>query len=71
MTSTITADHRRLRAAVRGAVLAPGDPGYAAAAQGWNLAVRQRPAIVVRAARTRRMCRQPWATHVRAGWASP
>jgi FAD/FMN-containing dehydrogenase len=50
MTSTITADQRRLRAAVRGAVLAPGDPGYAAAAQGWNLAVRQRPAIVVRAA---------------------
>jgi FAD/FMN-containing dehydrogenase len=39
-----------LRAAVRGAVLSPEDDGFQSASSPWNRAVRQRPALVVRAA---------------------
>ena len=39
-----------LRAAVRGAVLSPEDDGFKSACSPWNRAVRQRPAVVVRAA---------------------
>src|SRR6185436_8525433 len=38
-----------LRAAVRGAVLSPEDDGFKSACSPWNRAVRQRPAVVVRA----------------------
>ncbi|WP_067198765.1 FAD-binding oxidoreductase [Microbacterium sp. XT11] len=40
-------DLSALRAAVRGAVVLPGDPGYDAARRPWNLAVEQHPAAVV------------------------
>ena len=39
-----------LRAAVRGAVLSPEDDGFKSACSPWNRAVRQVPAVVVRAA---------------------
>ena len=38
------------RTAVRGAVLSPDDDGFKSACSPWNRAVRQRPAVVVRAA---------------------
>lgn len=38
-----------LRTRVRGTVTAPGDPGWDVARQAWNLAVDQRPALVVEA----------------------
>ena len=47
-----TAAGRRLealRAAIGGHVFVPGDAGYDQARQGWNLAVDQRPAVVVEA----------------------
>jgi FAD/FMN-containing dehydrogenase len=40
-----------LRAAVHGAVLLPEDDGFQSACSPWNRAVRQRPAVVVRAVR--------------------
>ena len=39
-----------LRTALRGAVLSPQDDGFQSACSPWNRAVRQRPAVVVRAA---------------------
>jgi FAD/FMN-containing dehydrogenase len=39
-----------LRAAVRGRVLAPGDPDFEQSAHAWNVAVPQRPAAVVHVA---------------------
>ncbi|MBJ7332545.1 MAG: FAD-binding oxidoreductase [Solirubrobacteraceae bacterium] len=39
-----------LRARVRGTVTTPNDPGWDTARQAWNLAVDQRPAVVVEAA---------------------
>lgn len=39
-----------LERSVRGTVLTPTHPAYLAAAQGWNLAVTQRPALIVRVA---------------------
>ncbi|WP_174187500.1 FAD-binding oxidoreductase [Nocardia barduliensis] len=52
MTTTRPADHLAdLRAACRGPVLLPGDPGYDRARRRWNTAVDQRPAAVVRCAR--------------------
>ena len=38
-----------LRAALAGEVFVPGDPGYDQARQAWNLAVDERPAVVVTA----------------------
>lgn len=38
---------RSALARIRGEVLFPGDDGFAAASQGWNLAVTQAPAAVV------------------------
>src|SRR5215470_14556347 len=38
-----------LRAAIAGEVFVPGDPGYDLARQAWNLAIDERPAIVVMA----------------------
>src|SRR5262249_25807393 len=38
-----------LRAAIAGEVSVPGDPGYDRARQAWNLAVDERPAVVVMA----------------------
>src|SRR5215469_15784049 len=38
-----------LRAALAGEVFVPGDPGYDRARQAWNLAVDERPAVVVMA----------------------
>jgi FAD/FMN-containing dehydrogenase len=38
-----------LRAAIAGEVFLPGDPGYDQARQAWNLAVDERPAVVVEA----------------------
>ncbi|MDE1673456.1 FAD-binding oxidoreductase [Nocardia gipuzkoensis] len=40
-----------LRTACRGAVLAPGDPGYDRARRRWNTAIDQRPVAVVQCAR--------------------
>ena len=40
---------RTLRAAITGEVFVPGDPGYDQARRAWNLAVDQRPAVVVQA----------------------
>ena len=42
-------DLKTLRAAITGAVFAPGDAGYDQARQAWNLAVDERPAVVVEA----------------------
>src|SRR5687768_15424278 len=39
-----------LRAALRGAVLAPGEPGYDAARQIFNAMIDSRPALIVRCA---------------------
>lgn len=50
MTSLSHDPRTILERAVRGTVLTPEHPGYLAAVQGWNLTVRQRPALVVRAA---------------------
>ena len=44
--TTTTADARSLRGLCGGAVHLPGDPGYDAARQPWNVAVDQRPAAV-------------------------
>jgi hypothetical protein len=49
MSATGTRDASDLRAAVRGAVHVPGDAGYDAARAVFNLAVDQRPAVVVEA----------------------
>jgi FAD/FMN-containing dehydrogenase len=38
-----------LRAAIAGEVFLPGDPGYDQARRAWNLAVDERPAVVVEA----------------------
>ena len=38
-----------LRAAITGQVFAPGEAGYDQARQAWNLAVDERPAVVVEA----------------------
>lgn len=43
-------DFETLRRRVKGAVLRPGDPGYAEAVAGFNLAVRREPVVVVEAA---------------------
>jgi len=45
MSTPSTAE--RLRAAISGEVLVPGQAGYDQARQAWNLAVDQRPAVVV------------------------
>src|SRR6516164_7069981 len=42
-------DREALRAAVTGEVFAPGDAGYDQARQAWNLAIDERPAVVVMA----------------------
>ena len=42
-------DLEMLREAVTGAVFAPGDAGYDQARQAWNLAIDERPAVVVMA----------------------
>jgi len=42
-----TTDLGVLRSALHGEVHGPDDPGYAGAARAWNLAVEQRPALVV------------------------
>ena len=42
-------DLEALRAAVTGEVFAPGDAGYDQARQAWNLAIDERPAVVVMA----------------------
>ena len=42
-------DLQALRAAVAGRVFVPGQAGYDQARQAWNLAVDQRPAVVVEA----------------------
>lgn len=47
---TTTTAVRELRQRVRGTVRAPGDDGFDAARQAWNLAVDQRPTAVVHAA---------------------
>jgi hypothetical protein len=49
LTTTGTKPNRlsRLRAAVRGHVLTPTDPGYADAVRGWNLNATHTPAVVV------------------------
>ena len=46
-TITLTTDPRELRRTCKGAVFLPGDEGWDAARQAWNLAVDQRPAAVV------------------------
>lgn len=46
----LTGQRQALTAAVRGAVVFPGDAGYDQARASWNLATDQRPAAVVRAA---------------------
>ena len=38
-----------LRAAITGEAFPPGDPGYGQARRAWNLAVDERPAVVVEA----------------------
>src|SRR5262245_60430463 len=38
---------RTLQSRITGRVLVPGDPGYDQARGGWNLAVDQRPSVVV------------------------
>jgi FAD/FMN-containing dehydrogenase len=43
---TITSDIERLRTSISGRVFAPGDEGWDAARQAWNLAVDQRPAAI-------------------------
>jgi FAD binding domain len=50
-TTDITAgrDLEALRAAIAGQVFVPGEAGYGQARQAWNLAVDQRPAVVVEA----------------------
>jgi FAD/FMN-containing dehydrogenase len=50
-TTDITAgrDLEALRAAIAGQVFVPGEAGYDQARQAWNLAVDQRPAVVVEA----------------------
>ena len=50
-TTDITAgrDLEALRAAIAGQVFVPGEVGYDQARQAWNLAVDQRPAVVVEA----------------------
>src|SRR5262249_47853301 len=52
MTTFNTAAHRSaetLRAAIAGEVFVPGEAGYDQARQAWNLAVDQRPSVVVAA----------------------
>src|SRR5215475_808908 len=52
MTTLNTAAHRSaetLRAAIAGEVFVPGEAGYDQARQAWNLAVDQRPSVVVAA----------------------
>ncbi|MDF1522095.1 MAG: FAD-binding oxidoreductase [Trueperaceae bacterium] len=49
-TNDPTTSFTDLRAAVAGAVLAPGDAGYDDARRGWNLRFDARPAVVVEAA---------------------
>ncbi|HEV2769749.1 MAG TPA: FAD-binding protein [Solirubrobacteraceae bacterium] len=46
-TITLTTNSRELRRTCKGAVFLPGDEGWDAARQAWNLAVDQRPAAVV------------------------
>jgi FAD/FMN-containing dehydrogenase len=46
-------DQRNLGTRIDGEVLTSADDGYAEAAQGWNLTVTQRPAVVVRPANRR------------------
>ena len=50
-TTDITAGRglEALRAAIAGQVFLPGEAGYDQARQAWNLAVDQRPAVVVEA----------------------
>jgi hypothetical protein len=49
-SSTIAArDLETLRAAVTGEIFTPGEPGYDQARQAWNLAIDERPAVVVMA----------------------
>ena len=50
-TTDITAGRglEALRAAIAGQVFVPGEAGYDQARQAWNLAVDQRPAVVVEA----------------------
>ena len=50
-TTDITAGRglEALRAAIAGQVFVPGQAGYDQARQAWNLAVDQRPAVVVEA----------------------
>ncbi|MET0974833.1 MAG: FAD-binding oxidoreductase [Leifsonia sp.] len=47
MPSSIPSAITELRSTMTGSVLLPGDPGYDAARQAWNLAVDQRPVAVV------------------------
>ena len=65
-TTDITAGRglEALRAAVGGEVFVPGEAGYNQARQAWNLAVDQRPAVVVEAESAvdvARAIRIPWA----------
>jgi FAD/FMN-containing dehydrogenase len=48
MTRTIEDGIETLRAAMTGAVLVPGDPGYAEARSLWNGEIDHRPAVVAR-----------------------
>ncbi len=53
-----------LRAAIAGQVFVPGEAGYGQARQAWNLAVDQRPAIVVEASSAADVAQAVW--HARA-----
>lgn len=49
MEATMPTSVEALRGQVQGAVLVPGDAGYAMAAQGWNVAVPHAPKMIVEA----------------------
>ena len=74
-TTGITAGRglEALRAAIAGRVFVPGEAGYDQARRAWNLAVDQRPDVVVEAgsaADVARAIRMPWARANRTAWAT-